>query len=398
MQNLSRLLLIAVLAIGSAFGAQPARKLGEINVVVDANTIPVRVSASSAELQTPALNAFDAHGRYRRVTSGHSYDIKFTAVGPTQVRVDVTKGAAAEPVVSQVVSGTTVRQALFRAADVAVEKTNGTGLRGFFTARLAFVSQRGGRGDIFFSDLFLGEAKQLTHDNALTLSPRWAPDGSRIIYTSYYKNGAPDIYLHDPNTGRRDVFANYRGTNSGARFSPNGQQVAMVLSGTGTPEIYVSNAQGRNAVARTRSDASKSSPCWSPDGSQIVFSMGEPLPQLYIMSAAGGAARRIATGYSFSAEPDWNRTDRNKLACTVRVSGGKFQIAVVDVATGQTKVVSKANFDAVEPSWLADGRHLVYTARDKTTSVLCILDTETGRSTPLGQTSSAALQASVWTP
>ena len=44
--------------------------------------------------------------------------------------------------------------------------------------------------------------------------------------------------------------------------------------------------------------------------------------------------------------------------------------------------VSKAPFDAIEPSWLADGRHLVYTARDRTSSVLAILDTETGRSTP----------------
>jgi hypothetical protein len=30
-------------------------------------------------------------------------------------------------------------------------------LRGIFTARLAFVSQRNGRGDIYSSDLFLGK-------------------------------------------------------------------------------------------------------------------------------------------------------------------------------------------------------------------------------------------------
>lgn len=397
MQIFFRFLLIAVVTAGPAFGAPAARKLGVIDVEVDGGTIPVRVTAGSGELQLLAQSAFDAHGRYRRVGGGHAYDIKFTAVAATQVRVDVTKGAAATPVVSQTVSGSTARQALLRAADVAVEKTNGAGLRGFFTARLAFISQRGGKGDIFSADLFLGEAKRLTQDNALTLSPRWAPDGSRIIYTSYFKNGAPDIYLLDPNTGRRDVFANYRGTNMGARFSPNGQQVAMVLSGTGTPEIYVRNAQGGpSPVARTRSDATKSSPCWSPDGTQLIFAM-EPGPQLYVMPAGGGAPRRLGVGFTYAAEPDWSRANPNKIACTVRV-GGRFQIAVFDMAAGTGKVVSKASFDAVEPSWLADGRHLVYTARDKTTSVLGILDTETGKSTPLGQTSSAALQASVWTP
>ena len=60
--------------------------------------------------------------------------------------------------------------------------------------------------------------------------------------------------------------------------------------------------------------------------------------------------------------------------------------------------VSKASFDGVEPSWLADGRHLVYSARDRRTSVLCILDTVTGKSTPLTSSFGPAMQASVWTP
>ena len=397
MKKYFRFLLLAALVIAPAF-AQGARKIGEVRIDVD-GTLPVRVTANTAELQTLALIAFGAHGRYdvsgRRASA---YDIKFTSVAPTQVRVDITKGAAATPVASQIASGNSPRNALLRAADIAVEKTNGLGLRGFFTARLAFISKRTGKSEVYVSDLFLGEGKQLTHEGAHVLSPRWAPDGSRILVTSYFKTGAPDIFLIDPNSARKDMFISYRGSNLGARFSPNGQQVAMVLTGEGTPEIYISNAQGRQVTRKTRSDAVKSSPCWSPDGSQIVFAMGESSPQLHVMSAAGGTPRRLSSGFTYVAEPDWSRTERNKIACTVRVAGSKYQIAVVDASSGQTKVVSKASFDGVEPSWLADGRHLVYTARDRTTSMLAILDTETGISTPLGQAASAAMQASVWTP
>jgi TolB protein len=397
MHLLSRILLLASLMTAPVF-AQGSRKIGEVRVDVDANTIPVRVTANSAELQNLALIAFGAHGRYKLVASGHAYDIKFTALAPTQVRVDVTKGSAATPVASQTLTGTTPRNALLRAADVAVEKTNGLNLRGFFTAKLAFIAKRGGKGEIYASDLFLGEAKQLTRDGALALTPRWSPDGSRIIYTSFFASGAPDIYLLDPATGRRDIFARYKGTNSSARFSPNGSQVAMVLSGSGSPEIYVSDAQGRGAKARTKSEAVKASPCWSPDGSQILFAM-DPGPQLYVMSAAGGPVRRLpltAAGLgTYAAEPDWNRANPNKIACTVRV-GGRYQIAVFDLATGQGKVVSKAEFDGLEPSWLEDGRHLVYTARDRTSSVLCILDTETGSSRRISPADSAAMQAGVW--
>jgi TolB protein len=122
----------------------------------------------------------------------------------------------------------------------------------------------------------------------------------------------------------------------------------------------------------------------------------EPGPQLYVVSAAGGAPRRLSVGNTYAAEPDWSRTHPNKIACTVRV-GTRFQIAVYDMNTGKAQVVSKADFDGVEPSWLADGRHLVYTARDRSTSVLSILDTETGKSTRIPSPPDASLlQAGVW--
>jgi TolB protein len=169
-----------------------------------------------------------------------------------------------------------------------------------------------------------------------------------------------------------------------------------VLSGEGAPEIYISNAQGRQVSRKTRSDAVKASPCWSPDGSRLVFTM-EPGPQLYVMSAAGGTPSRLVTGYKFAAEPDWSRTNPNKIVCTVRT--GAYQIAVYDFSTGRAEIVSKAPFDGIEASWLADGRHVVYTARDRSTSVLCVLDTETGKSTPISPRSfGPAMQASVWTP
>lgn len=399
MQHLFRISLLALVAITPAFAQTRAKagevKLGEVKIAVD-SAVAVRVTSGTGELQTLARMAFASHGGFRLEDSRPQFDLKFTAVGATQVRVDITRGTETAPAASQVFTGATARQALLRAADFAVEKTNGRGLRGFFTGRLSFVSTRGGRGDVFVSDLFMGEAKQLTHDNALVLTPRWAPDGSRVIFTSFYRSGAPDIFTADTATGRRETIVSLRGTNTGARFSPNGQQIAMTLSGGGSPEIYVANAQGKQIAARTRSDAAKSSPCWSPDGSQIVFAM-EPGPQLYVMPAGGGAPRRLSIGHSYAAEPDWSRTNRNLIACTVRV-GGRYQIAVHNLTTGETKVVSKASFDAIEPSWLADGRHLVYTARDRTSTQLGILDTESGKSTSLSSFGAAALQASVWTP
>ena len=388
-------LCVALAALAAPLSAQ--RDIGEVDVAVNGQTLPVRVSANTPELNALAQQAFGAHGRYHVVASGYLYDIRFSLVAPTEVRVDISRGPGGEPVAAEVVPGTSARNALLRAADVAVDKTNGLGLRGFFAERLAFVSERTGHDEIYVSDLFFGGMRWLTQDRAIALEPRWSPDGSTLIYTSY-KSGFPDIYKIDLNTNERTTFVSFRGTNSGAHFSPDGRQVAMVLTGEGTSEIYVSNAQGHAVSRRTRFDSAKASPCWSPDGSRIVFASGNPSPQLYVISAGGGPMQRIAHGISsYCAEPDWSRADPNKIAFTMGIGGNNYQIAVYDFSKDQSVRVSNAPFDGIEPCWLADGRHLIYTARNSHFSRLCILDTLTGKSTPISPVSfGVAKQGNVW--
>jgi TolB protein len=239
--------------------------------------------------------------------------------------------------------------------------------------------------------------RQITHDRAIAMTPRWSPDGEKIIYTSFFKSGFPDIFQIDLATYSRTTFVSFKGTNSGARFSPDGRQVAMVLSGEGEPEIYVSNAQGRGVSRRTHSDTTKASPCWSPDGSRLVFAM-EPGPQLYVMPAAGGTPQRVSFGSSrYYAEPDWSRAAPDKIVYTMGVGNNHYQIGVLDLSKQEGEQVSHAPFDGIEPSWLPDGRHVVYTARTPTTNRVCILDTETGKSTPISPMSlGSSRQANVW--
>src|SRR5688572_19242558 len=104
MQKFSVLLVLVALISAPVFAqnaAAPTQKktvaaqkkvdLGKIDVVVDNAAIAVRVTVNPAELQGLAQTAFDTHGRYRVVGTGHSYDIKFTVLAPTQVRVDITR-------------------------------------------------------------------------------------------------------------------------------------------------------------------------------------------------------------------------------------------------------------------------------------------------------------------
>ncbi len=360
------------------------RDIGEVNVQADTSTIPVTVVSPSPELQSLAQTAFNAHGRYR-VVAGGAYTFNFTPAGPAQVTVTISKGSAGTPVASETVAGTSLRNALLRAADIAVTRTSG--LKGFFSGRIAFVSDHGGQQTVLTSDLFFGEVQSHPVQGQQIVGPRWAPDGSKIVFTSY-RTGFPDIYVLDLRTHQLNVFASFKGTNSGAHYSPDGSRVAMVLSGEGNPEVYVSSMQGRQIHRLTKNDSVEASPAWSPDGSRLVFtSDAAGGPQLFVMSSAGGPMTRLGTNVSrYCAEPDWSMADPNKIVFTAGVGRG-YQIAVYDFTAGAAKIVSKAPMDAVEPVWLADGRHVICTFRSAGSRALYLLDTESGRHTRLSPSS-----------
>jgi TolB protein len=383
------------LAMPAAMAAQ-SLSAGEVDVGSAPPPITVTVTGSTADLNNLANVAFAAHGRYKRVAGGAQFDLRFTAVAPNQVRVDVTGGA--QPL-SQVATGTSARNALLRAADLAVKATSG--LNGFFASQVAFVSNRTGREDIYTTDLFFTEVRQVTSNGAAVLRPRWSPDGRKLIFTSYSK-GFPDIYVLDLPSMHTNTFVSLKGSNLSARFSPDGREVVMVLTGEGPSEIYTSDALGRGITRRTRSDTVKSSPGWSPDGSRIIFA-GDPGPQLQVMPAAGGVPQRLSTGglSTYCAEPDWSRGDPDKIAFTVR-KGQAYQVAICSLSGKvPAKLVSSKvpAADALEPAWLADGRHLICTARMANVRVLYLVDTETLKATRLSPASlGECAQASVWGP
>jgi TolB protein len=380
MRNAFRLLLC--LAFVAPVFAQ--RDIGEVVVAGDTQTTAIAVTSSSPELQNLALLAFNTHGRYKLVASGGAFAINFAPVGANQVSVTITKGSAGTPVLTQTVSGTNLRNALLKAADVAVNKTSG--LRGYFAGKLAFIGDRTGKSEVYTSDLFFGDLFKWTGDGKQVLGPRWSPDGRQVVYTSY-RTSFPDIYVIDFVSRRVSLLASFKGTNSGGRFSPDGSRLAMVLSGEGNPEVYVGNAQGRSLKRMTTNQSVEASPTFSPDGSRLLFvSDAAGGPQLYTMPSTGGQMSRLPTNISkYCAEPDWSAADPSKIVFTAGVGRG-YQVAVYDQKAGTSKIVSKAPTDAIEPVWLADGRHVICTFRAANTRSIYIVDTESGKATRVSPT------------
>jgi Tol biopolymer transport system component len=54
-------------------------------------------------------------------------------------------------------------------------------------------------------------------------------------------------------------------------YSPDGTTIAFVSNQSGTDEVWLMDAQGRQARQLTRDNATASLPAFSPDGSQIAY-------------------------------------------------------------------------------------------------------------------------------
>src|SRR6202035_2213291 len=92
--------------------------------------------------------------------------------------------------------------------------------------------------------------------------------------------------------------------------------------------IFTLDLSSRKTTRLTDATALDTSPCYSPDGSQIVFESDRGgTQQLYVMSANGGPATRISFGDGRYSTPVWS--PRGDLIAFTRQKGGQFGIGVM---------------------------------------------------------------------
>lgn len=370
--------MLALILTGAFAVAQRAGEdLGEIRVGVPDTVRRVQVVSPDPALQRLVQRAFAVHGAYEVRSSGSVHFVfTFRPIDERTVELTITSGD--QELFRQRQTGRDVNSAALAAADLAVTRT--VGLPGFFSGSIATIGKRDGQTSVYLSDFFYQRMRQLTRDRALCMLPNLSPDGRTLIYTSYHRSGFPELFKIDLTTNRRDLFMGYRGLNTGATYSPDGRSIAMILSGDGNSEVYVSDADGGNIRRLTRTQGLESDPSWSPDGQRLVFQSDDlGRPQIFTMRADGSDRRRVPTNISGNcSEPRWNPRDPNLIVFTAAM-GREFELCIYDFTKRESRVISRGAGDAIEPAWLPDGRHLLYTERTRQTSRIAILDTVTGK-------------------
>ncbi|HZI67479.1 MAG TPA: protein kinase [Thermoanaerobaculia bacterium] len=142
------------------------------------------------------------------------------------------------------------------------------------------------------------------------------------------------------------------------KFSPDGRRIAFTSTRSGSWEIWVSDADGGNAVKLTSMDANATGgPNWSPDGSWIVFGSDQPGQfEIYAIPAAGGKPHRLTSHPAFDQAASFSRDGKWIYFASNRT--GEFQIWKMPAAGGVAIQVTR------DGGWVSneapDGAHLYY--------------------------------------
>lgn len=364
------LALFVTLAVAGAVGrAQDAVVIHPGGFKAPGTTPPIKINIAGFNSEVSSVLNFDLYvmGFINVAADQAQYLISGTA--SPNVQGTATDRFNKQVLINKAYTGGTLRRQAHALADDLAFALSGS--KGIALTKIAFKVDTGADSEIYIADFDGHNAQQVTRDNSIVAAPTWVPGKLELCYTSY-RLGNPDIFRHDLLTGTRATIARYSGLNTAAAVSPDGRRVAMILSKSGSPDVYVCNLDGSGLKQLTHTREDESSPCWSPDGRWICYaSKHNGIRGLYKISADGGSPERIITrGVSSPSEPDWS-PDGKWIVFTSQM--GDFQICVVPAEGGQTTVLVSGE----DPSWAPNSRTVVFARRGGGARHLSLLDVPT---------------------
>ena len=202
--------------------------------------------------------------------------------------------------------------------------------------RIAFVTLSGGKDELRIIDI---KKKKLVRTFRPPLSsissPDWSPDGSSIVFCGVDKESC-DLYRYVPATGELRRLTHTIFLESDPRFSRDGKNILYCVQDTSgvaarsntiknrpPMELFSLDLTKGTSTQLTHGPSNKKSPCFSPDGSSIIYvSDRNGIDNLYCAPfSSPDSARPLTDAIGGCSSPDWAEDSSTLVYCLFQKGG-----------------------------------------------------------------------------
>lgn len=195
-------------------------------------------------------------------------------------------------------------------------------------------------------------------DTAANLQAVWSPDRTRIAFSSN-RTGDYDLYVMDADGRNARAVVVGSGTDGEPAWAPDGSRIVFASARGGAPQLYSVAPDGSDLRGLTTGPGASGSPAFSPDGRTIAFvSSRDGNYEVYLMDADGGRQRRITTTPARELAPRFLPTTGD-LAWVVD-RGAKGGSAIVRQSGGSLLPIAEVPATILSWSLSRDGRTVAY--------------------------------------
>ena len=238
--------------------------------------------------------------------------------------------------------------------------------------RLLFDSDRTDNLDVWYLEAGSAEATQVTSDPGSDRTSAWHPDGNSVIFSSDRLGGpsvpsggalrAYGLFIADLDGSADRHLLGARTFNSGAKYSPDGSQVAFNSDANETFQIFVVPADfqpNRGIPGPLTTEHHNDGPDWSPDGLRIAFSsLRDENREIYVMDADGSNQLRLTDDPAADSSPVWS-PDGSLIAFHSDRAGDRH-IFVMNADGSDVRQLTSGEQRDGFPSWSPDGEWIAF--------------------------------------
>jgi dipeptidyl aminopeptidase/acylaminoacyl peptidase len=272
-----------------------------------------------------------------------------------------------------------------------------------FVRNFADIMKDRKRSNLWIVDFDGSDLRPVTTGNENDNSPRWSPDGKRLLYTST-SDGATQVYVRWMDSGQTAEVTRCPKSPSGMEWSPDGQWIAFSMAVPDETKPFVEMPPKPEGAEWAKPPKTIRRMVYRTDESGYLE---EAHQQLFIVPSTGGAPHQLTRGpFDHEGPFVWAPDSKAILFSANRHDDWEYQplnseIYEISVRDGSLKALTERNGPDSHPALSPDGRQIAYLGFDDhykgyQVSRLYIMNRDGSSSRLVTQSLDRDVEAPVW--